>query len=227
MYALEVLYDNMPKFIGGFWLTLQLVFISIIIGSFVAFFVCAMRLSNRWYLKAPAYSYIFFFRGTPLLVQIFMIYYGFAQIDFIRNTPFLWEGFFREAYWCAIFALTLNTAAYMAEIFRGAMQAVPVGEVEAAKAIGMSRGMMLRRIKIPEALRICIPAYSNEIILLLKGSALASTITLMDLTGVAKTINSRTFLPFEVFIMAGLFYFFISSIVLYSFKRLEKRMKHI
>lgn len=227
MYALEVLYDSMPRFLDGAFLTLQLVFVSLFIGSFLALFVAMMRLSNYKILKWPAYSYIFFFRGTPLLVQIFIVYYGFAQFDFIRDSELLWDQFFSQAYWCSIFALTLNTAAYMGEIFRGAIQAVPAGEIEAGRSIGMSRGLLFRRIVFPEALRICLPAYSNEMVLILKGSALASTITLMELTGVAKTINSRTFLPFEVFLMAGVIYLIVSSIILYGFRILEKRLRHI
>ncbi|MFW5970279.1 MAG: ABC transporter permease, partial [Halofilum sp. (in: g-proteobacteria)] len=167
-------------------------------------------------------AYIFFFRGTPLLIQIFLVYYGLSQFETIRDS-FLWP-ILREAYWCAIIAFTLNTAAYTAEILRGAIQSVPAGEVEAAKAIGMGRWMRLRRVVLPRAFRIALPAYSNEVILMLKGSALASTVTLLDLTGVARTLIAKTYMPIELFLAAGLFYLAITAVVLQGFRFVEKRM---
>ena len=141
-----------------------------------------MRVSANPVIRVLPLAYTFFFRGTPLLVQLFLFYYGLAQFEAVRESIF-WP-YLREAYWCALLVFALNTGAYTTEILRGAIQAVPRGEVEAAQAIGMSRALMLRRITLPIAYRIALPAYSNEIILMLKGSALASTITLLDLTGI-------------------------------------------
>ena len=170
-----------------------------------------------------AFLYIFFFRGTPLLVQIFLIYYGLGQFEAVRNS-FLWEPVLSQAYWCAIIAFTLNTSAYLAEIIRGAIQNIPVGELEAADAIGMSKWQKLTRITLPRAFGIVIPAYSNEVIFMLKGSALASTIALMDITGVARTISARTYTLMELFFAAGVVYLLLSWVILFSFRLFEKRM---
>jgi polar amino acid transport system permease protein len=178
--------------------------------------------SNAWWLRLPAYAYIFFFRGTPLLVQIFLIYYGLGQFESVR-TGVLWP-IVREPFWCAIIAFALNTGAYTAEILRGAIQAVPVGEVEAARAFGMSTALMYRRIVLPRALRIAFPAYGNEIILMLKGSALASTITLLDLTGMARTIIARTYMPVEIFLAAGAIYLAITFVFTRLFALAERRL---
>ena len=155
---------------------------------------------NRCYNQFPRF-YIFFFRGTPLTHPIFLIYYGLSQFEWIKHSA-LWP-FLREPYWCAVITLGLHTTAYIAEILRGALQAIPEGEVEACRAIGMSKFTMYRQILLPRAFGIMLPAYSNEIILMLKGSALASTITLLDLTGMARTIIARTYTPEEVYIAAG------------------------
>jgi len=137
-------------------------------------------------------------------VQIFLIYYGTGQFEWIRTTPF-WP-ILREAYWCAILAFSLNTAAYTAEILRGAIQAVPRGAIEAGLALGMSRWHVFRLISLPRAFRLALPAYGNEIILVIKSSSLASTITLLDITGVARTLVAHTYAPYEVFLVAGALY---------------------
>ena len=148
-----------------------------------------LRTSKYYIIQAPIRAFVYFFRGTPLLVQMFIIYYGFAQFEAIK-TSFVWY-FFKEAWFCALFAFTLNTAAYTTEIIRGAIEATTHGEVEAAKAAGMSRLLMLRRIVLPSAFRRALPQYSNEIIFMLHGSSLASVITIVDITGAARIINSR------------------------------------
>ena len=194
----EIFIKWLPSFIDGAWLTLQLVGVSVITGLILAVPLGIAR-------PAPggagiAYGYIFFFRGTPLLVQLFLVYYGMAQFDIVRQSA-LWP-YLRDPYWCAIITMTLHTAAYIAEIIRGAIQNVPHGEVEAARALGMSRSPLLHIIR--RATRIGLPAYSNEVILMLKASALASTITLLELTGMARKIAARTYLHEEMFLTAGL-----------------------
>lgn len=218
----QVMLDNLPQLAEGALLTIELIVLSGVLGLALAIPTALGRVSQSWWLRAGPYVFIFFFRGTPLLVQIFLVYYGLSQFELIRDS-FAWP-ILREAYWCAIIAFTLNTAAYTAEILRGAIQAVPVGEVEAAKAIGMSRWMRLRRIILPRAFRIALPAYSNEVILMLKGSALASTITLLDLTGVARTVIARTYMPIEIFIAAGVFYLIIAAVILQGFRLVEKHL---
>lgn len=169
------------------------------------------------------YAYIFFFRGTPLLVQLFLVYYGLAQFDAVRQGP-LWP-YLRDPYWCAIITMTMHTAAYIAEILRGAIQAVPPGEIEAARALGMSRAQAMLYIILPRAARIGLPAYSNEVILMLKASALASTVTLLELTGMARTIIARTYLPVEIFFAAGLFYLAIAFVLVRAFRLLERWLR--
>ena len=217
----SVVIEYFPRLLSGTWITLQLVLLSVVLGGIVALPIALARVSkNRWINSLP-FAYIFFFRGTPLLVQIFLVYYGASQFEVVRESMF-WP-ILREPYWCAVIAFTLNTSAYTAEIFRGAIQAIPRGEVEACMVVGMTKAQMYRRILLPRAFGIVLPAYGNEIILMLKGSALASTITLLDLTGMARTIIARTYTPIEIFLAAGAIYLAISIVVIYLFKLIEQR----
>jgi His/Glu/Gln/Arg/opine family amino acid ABC transporter permease subunit len=204
MLNVELMWESVPDLLGGLLVTLELTVLSLILGMVLALPLAAMRTARSPVLWVPAYGYITFFRGTPLLVQIFLIYYGTGQFDWIKATP-LWP-LLREAYWCAILAFSLNTAAYTAEILRGAIQAVPRGEIEAALALGMSRWLVFRLISLPRAFRLALPAYGNEIILVVKSSSLASTITLLDITGVARTLVAHTYAPYEIFLVAGALY---------------------
>ncbi len=213
----------LPSFLDGAWLTLQLVGVSVIAGLILALPLGIARSSRHFPVRALPYAYIFFFRGTPLLVQLFLVYYGLAQFDVVRQGP-LWP-YLRDPYWCAIITMTLHTAAYIAEIIRGAIQNVPAGEVEAARALGMSRRQTLWHIILPRATRIGLPAYSNEVILMLKASALASTITLLELTGMARKIAARTYLHEEMFLTAGLIYLLIAFVLMQGFKLLERWLR--
>ncbi|MGB0682514.1 MAG: ABC transporter permease [Magnetovibrionaceae bacterium] len=218
----EVIFDNLPRLGEGVWLTIELLVLALLVGMAIALPVALGRVSANPVLNRSAKTYIFFFRGTPLLVQIFLIYYGLGQFETLRESA-LWP-ILREPYWCAIIAFALNTGAYQAEILRGAIQAVPKGEIEAARAIGMSRSLAMRRIILPSALRVGFPAYSNEVILMLKGTALASTITLLDLTGMARTVISRTYMPVEIFLAAGVFYLGLTFLLTQGFQAIEKRI---
>jgi len=207
----ELMIETFPKLLSGLNLTIQLVTISLFFGFCLAIGLALLRLSNNTFLSFFAKTYVFYFRGTPLLVQIFLIYYGIAQFEIIRET-FVWS-FFKEAYWCGILALTLNTCAYSSEIIRGGIMSVPFGQIEAAKSVGMSRFLLYRRIILPIAFRQALPAYGNEIILMVKATSLVSTITLMEVTGIARLIIAKTFSPVEIFIVAGLIYLTINFIV--------------
>ena len=207
----ELMIETFPKLLSGLNLTIQLVTTSLLIGFCLAIGLALLRLSNNTFLSFFAKTYVFYFRGTPLLVQIFLIYYGIAQFEIIRET-FVWS-FFKEAYWCGILALTLNTCAYSSEIIRGGIQSVPFGQIESAKSVGMSRFLLYRRIILPIAFRQALPAYGNEIILMVKATSLVSTITLMEVTGIARLIIAKTFSPVEIFIVAGLIYLTINFIV--------------
>jgi len=222
MIDFATIWKYLPKIIDGALTTLELMALSLLIGAIIALPVALMRLSDNKLIRWPAYGYIFFFRGTPLLVQIFLVYYGLSQFEAVRES-FLWP-VLREAYWCAIIAFSLNTGAYTAEILRGAIQAVPKGQVEAAKSMGMNPFRVFRHVVFPQAIRIAVPAYGNEIILMLKGSALASTITLLDLTGMAQTIIARTYMQTEFLVVAGLFYLAITYVLTRGFKMLETRI---
>ncbi|MBK8906563.1 MAG: ABC transporter permease [Rhodospirillales bacterium] len=218
----EVIVDNLPKLLEGLGLTVELVALSVLAGFMLAVPTALARVSPNWALRGPAYAYIFFFRGTPLLVQIFLVYYGLSQFETVRDSA-LWP-ILREPYWCALIAFSLNTGAYTAEIFRGAIEAVPAGQVEAARVIGMGRALAYRRIILPQAFRIALPAYGNEIILMIKGSALASTITLLDLTGMARTIIARTYMPVEIFLAAGVLYLLLTFAFTQAYRLLEHRL---
>jgi len=219
----EVIIKWLPKLAQGATLTLELVAIAVIAGLLLAIPLGIARSSRLWYVRLLPYSYIFFFRGTPLLVQLFLVYYGLAQFDSVRESA-LWP-YLRDPFWCATATMTLHTAAYIAEILRGAIQAVPPGEIEAARALGMSKPKALFYIILPRAARIGLPAYSNEVILMLKASALASTVTLLELTGMARTIIARTYLPVEIFFAAGLFYLLMAYILVRGFKLLERWLR--
>lgn len=212
-----------PMLWDGTLVTLQLVGIAVIVGLFFAIPLGLARASRHWYIRALPYSYIFFFRGTPLLLQLFLVYYGLSQFDVVRDS-FLWP-YLREPYWCALITMTLHTAAYIAEILRGAIQAVPPGEVEAARALGMSKRQALQHIILPRAIRIGLPAYGNEVILMLKASAVVYTVTLLDIMGVVRTLNARTYQYEMFFLIAGLIYLVITLVFTYGFKLLERWLK--
>jgi octopine/nopaline transport system permease protein len=197
--------------VAGVPLTLKLAFLSVAFGAVIALVLALMRLSGVAGLDWIARSYVFVFRGTPLLVQIFLIYYGLGQFSWIR-TSLLWP-FLREPFWCAVLALTLNTASYSSEIIRGGLLSVPAGQIEAARACGMSRSLLLRRIVLPLAVRLALPAYGNEIILMVKATSLASIITLMEISGLATKIISDTYRAVEVFIVAGAIYLAINFVL--------------
>lgn len=211
------------RLLSGVPLTLQLAGISVTAGLVLALTLAlALQTGNRA-VAWPISAYVTVFRGTPLLVQIFLIYYGLGQFRPSLQAVGLW-GFFREPYWCAILALTLNTAAYGTEIIRGGMQAVPFGQIEAARACGMSRVLLYRRVILPIALRQALPSYGNEIILMVKGTSLASIVTLLEVTGIAQQIISQTYRAMEVFICAGAIYLTLNFIITRLLGLLEWRL---
>jgi octopine/nopaline transport system permease protein len=217
----ELMVNSFPKLLSAAAITLKLLSISLIIGLFIGLLFAILRLNKNIFVNRFAYGYSYLFRGTPLLVQIFIIYFGLGQIEYLRTT-FLWV-ILKEPYWCAIIAFALNTGAYTSEILRSAFQTIKPGIIEAGKSLGISNKIIFYKIQIPIAIRQSLPAYGNEIILMMKGTSLASTVTLMDLTGVAKYIISTTFRPVEVFIVAGGIYLFMTFIIHNFLKFLEKK----
>ena len=218
---LELMASSFPKLLNATLVTLKLLSLSLIFGLILGLFFAILRLSKNIFLNKFSYFYSYIFRGTPLLVQIFIIYFGLGQIEFLRSS-FLWI-ILKEPYWCAIIAFSLNTGAYTSEILRSAFETIDKGFLEAGDSLGISKKIIFYKIQIPIAIRQSLPAYGNEIILMLKGTSLASTVTLMDLTGVAKYIISTTFKPIEVFIVAGGIYLFMTFIIHNIIKFLEKK----
>ena len=217
----ELMLNSLPKLLSASVITLKLLSVSLIIGMFLGLFFAILRMNKNIFINQFAYGYSYVFRGTPLLVQIFIIYFGLGQIEYLRST-FLWI-VLKEPYWCAIIAFALNTGAYTSEILRSAFQTIQPGIIEAGKSLGISNKIIFYKIQIPIAIRQSLPAYGNEMILMMKGTSLASTVTLMDLTGVAKYIISTTFKPIEVFIVAGGIYLFMTFLIHNLIKYLEKK----
>tara|TARA_Y100001970_G_scaffold121437_1_gene150648 strand:- start:1408 stop:2082 length:675 start_codon:yes stop_codon:yes gene_type:complete len=221
---LELMSSSIPKLLSATVITLKLLSLSLFFGLFIGLLFAILRLNKNIFVNKFAYGYSYVFRGTPLLVQIFIIYFGLGQIEYLRSTV-LWV-VLKEPYWCAIIAFSLNTGAYTSEILRSAFQTIKPGFIEAGKSLGISNKIIFYKIQIPIAIKQSLPAYGNEIILMLKGTSLASTVTLMDLTGVAKYIISTTFKPIEVFIVAGSIYLFMTFIIHNLIKYLEKKYSY-
>ena len=220
----ELMINSFPKLLNATLITIKLLSASLFFGLFIGLLFAILRMNKNSIINKFAYGYSYVFRGTPLLVQIFIIYFGLGQIEYLRST-ILWV-ILKEPYWCAIIAFALNTGAYTSEILRSAFQTIKVGYIEAGKSLGISSKIIFYKIQIPIAIRQSLPAYGNEIILMLKGTSLASTVTLMDLTGVAKYIISTTFKPIEVFIVAGSIYLFMTFLVHTTIKYLERKFSY-
>ena len=221
IFDYQMIWENLPLYFSGVLVTLKLLANSLGFGLALALPLALMRVSKSPWVNFPAWLYTYVIRGTPMLVQLFLIYYGLAQFEFIRDS-FLWP-YFSSATFCACLAFAINTSAYTAEILAGSLRATPPGEIEAAKAMGMSRSKLYRRILLPSALRRALPQYSNEVIMMLHTTSLASIVTLVDITGAARTVYSQYYLPFEAFITAGLFYLALTFTLVRLFKRAERR----
>ena len=213
--------QNFDRFLMGAWVTLELTFLSLLIGGCLAVPLAIVRSGNNPFLNAPVWCFTYLFRGTPLLVQTYLIYYGLGQFEWIRETA-LWQPVLSQAWYCALIAFSLNTAAYTIELLRGSIVMISKGEVEAAKACGFSNFMRLRRIILPSAFRRALPAYSNEVIFMLHGSVVASTITIQDLLGVGRWLNGRYSLAYEGFITAAVLYLIIVLVISKGFRLWEK-----
>ena len=212
--------DYLFELLSGLLTTLELTACSLLLGGLLALLLTGLLESRRRPVRWAIEGYLLLLTGTPLLVQIFLIYYGPAQFDWIKAS-WLWE-LLRQPWFCAVLALGLNTAAYSTRLFKGALDAVPVGEVLACQALGMSPWQTLS-IKLRHAMRRAIPGYSNEVILVLKGSSLASTITIMDVMGIAQRLNAQTYDTLGVFAVAGAIYLVMNGSLTLLFRLVEKR----
>lgn len=222
MLDFNLMLEVMPKLWQGVGTTGRLSCFILLLAFILAVPLSFARNSNKLFLSLPANAYILFFRGTPALVQVFLIYYGLSQFSWVR-TSFAWT-ILRDPFWCLIIALGMNGAAYSAELFAGAMRNVSRGVVEAARALGLSWYATVRTVIFPIALRSALPAYSNEIILTIKATSLASTITILDLTGMARLEVARTYAPYEVFLTAAAIYVAITTLLTKLLKKLEQRV---
>jgi octopine/nopaline transport system permease protein len=222
MLDFKLMAEAFPAILGGTSTTLALVSMSLVCGLALAVPTALAAVSKSAPLRGVAAGYVVCFRGTPLLVQIFLIYYGLGQFAAVRESIF-WP-VLREPWWCALLALSLNTGAYTGEILRGGLLSVPAGSVEAARAAGMSGLLLYRRIVGPVALRQALPAYSNEVVSMIKATALASTITIMEITGIARRFISETFKPIEIFLVAGAIYLVLTFVAARALRILEWRL---
>lgn len=218
---IQTIIQYFPFMVSGLMITIELMLVSLAIGLFLAIVFTICSATGRIYLKAPIDALVFFIRGTPLLVQIFIIYYGSGQWAWLRST-FLWD-ILRHPFGCAVIALAINTAAYTTALLTGAIRAVPKGEIEACQVLGLSLWQMLWRVILPRAWRMALPAYSNEVIMILKSTSLASTITLLDLMGVMRQMIARTYEVLPFFITAAVFYLCLNAIIIGIFKLLERK----
>lgn len=218
----ELMWESLPKLLWGVPLTVGLTALSLAMGFVVAWIVALARLYGPFGLPQLASLYVLVFRGTPLLVQLFLIYYGLGQFEAVRASVF-WV-VLKDPFWCAAGAMALNTGAYTSEILRAAILSIPFGQVEAARAHGMSRTLLFRRVTAPIAIRQALPAYGNEMILMVKASSLASIITLLEITGISKRIISETYAVFDILLIAGSLYLIINHFVATFTRFLERRL---
>ncbi len=221
-WEIDLVQTYAPRYWSGLLTTLKLVFISISLGALLSFPVAMARMSKNRFWQSIAYGYVYFFRGTPLLAQVFLIYYGFGSFKPFLESVGLWF-FFREAWYCAILAFTLNTAAYQAEILRGAIDSVAKGQWEGGRALGLSKRVIFWKIILPQALIVALRPYGNEIILMIKGSAIVAIITVYDLMGETRRAYSRTF-DFQTYIWAAVIYLTIVEMLRHIWEWLERRL---
>lgn len=217
----EIIWRSLPDLWTGSVVTIQLTVLTALAGIILAVPLGVLRASRYHTASRLIWGYTYFFRGTPMLVQLFLIYYGLAEFKLIRASM-LWP-FLSQGYWCCVLAFTLNTTAYTIEIVAGAIRNVPAGDIEAAKSMGMSGWTRMTRIVLPVAFRTMLPSYTNEVVFILQSTSLASLVTVLDLTGAARVIIARTFATYELFITIGLIYLVLTYLMLWGFRRLERR----
>ena len=215
----SLIFTNFKLILNALDETLLLLTISLPIGFILSLIMSLGRVSSNSFISKPIAAYIFVVRGTPLLVQIYLIYFGLGSVKYIRES-FLWL-LLKEPFWCGVLALTINTVAYGTEIFRGGIQSVTKGQIESGKSMGFSKLGLYRRIIFPIALRQVLPTYGNELILMVKATSLVSLTTYMEMTGIARKIMSKTFAPVEAFVAAGILYLFLNFLMVQLIKYLE------
>ncbi len=223
--SLELVFRHWDLFLSGVWVTIQLTAIALALGMAIAL-PASLAIARRRPYAPLIRGYVYVFRGTPLLVQTYLIYYGLAQFDFIRES-WAWL-FLREAWWCAIIAFSLNSGAYTTEILRGAIATTPKGETEAARSLGLSEPKVTWLVLIPSAMRRALPQYGNEVVFMLHSSVIASVITIQDILGAGRTVNAKYYVAYEGFLTAAALYMALTYIVVSIFRRVENRyLRHL
>ena len=224
MFDINIVGAAMPALVKGAWLTLALTAWVIALGTLLAVPVALSMNSRSAGLRAAANGYVLFFRGTPSLLQIFLLYYGASQFEVLRHSP-LWP-VLRDPFWCVVIALGLNSASYTGKTLAAALAAVPRGMREAASVLGFNRVQAFWLIELPLAVRTALPAFGNEIILTCKATSLASTVTLLELTGTARLLTAETYAPYEVFLGAGIVYLVLNYSLMVGMRMLETSLSH-
>lgn len=227
---IEIFQEYWPQYLGigsqgglsGAAMTIWLMLLTFILGLLASIPLAILRVSPNKYLSKPIQLYTFVFRGTPLYVQLLIVYTGLFGLDFIRETPSL-SAFFKSGFNCVVVAFSINCCAYVTEVLAGSIRAIPSGEIEAARAFGFSTPKLYAKIILPSALRRALPYYSNEVIIVLHATSIAFTATVPELLKVARDVNSATYASFSAFGIAGIFYAVIAAILVLIFRRLEKR----
>ena len=237
---LEIILGAWPMFLKGVWITLHLTALALAVGFLIAL-PAALSLHTKGRFHRLVGAYVYVFRGTPLLVQTYLIYYGLSQFDWVRGSVFwdapafvqgtlvgdIWPTL-KSAWWCALIAFSLTSGAYPAELLRGRLSVVPKGEIEGAKALGLSARQVTRLVHLPSALRRALPQYGNEVVFMLHGSVVASVITIQDILGAGRTLNARFYVAYEGFITAAVLYMAITFALVGAFRLVEKRyLRHL
>lgn len=226
MLDLPVVLQSLPEFGRGLLMSMQLLALCLATGFVCAVPLAIARISSRRWLAAPVWAFTYVIRGTPLLVQVFIVYYGLAQFPAVRESM-VWP-LLREAWFCAWLAFSVNTIAYTTEIFAGALRATAAGEIEAARAYGLEGWRLYRRVLLPSALRRALPQYGNEVVSLMHATSIASTVTLVDITRVARDVYANHLLPVEAFGTAAVIYFLLTFAMVGGFRLLERRyLRHL
>jgi len=214
------------RFFAGFWTTIRLVFFSVLIGAIISVPVAAGRLSKNRVINTLAYCYSYFFRGTPLIAQLFLIYYGAGEFVGPLKAVGLWW-FFRDAFNCAVLSFAMNTAAYQSEILAGSIRNIPYGQREAGAALGLHWFVILRKIVLPQALIVALRPYGNEVVLMIKASAVAAIVTVLDLMGQTRFIFSKTY-DLSFYLWAAVFYLVLVEVLGRVVNLIERRItRHV
>jgi arginine/ornithine transport system permease protein len=221
----DLVFRHWDLFLSGVWVTLHLTALALFFGFLIAL-PASLSLARRSRFSPLVRAYVYVFRGSPLLVQTYLVYYGLAQFEFIRES---WSWYFlREAWWCAVIVFSLNSGAYAAEILRGAIATTPKGEIDGAKAMGLSERQVTWLILMPSSLRRALPQYGNEVVFMLHGSVVASIITIQDILGVGRTVNAKYYIAYEGLLSAAALYMIITFLLVWVFRRVEKRyLRHL